>query len=74
MNPATLIAGTAPQTDANVPQGHMSLHSALYGEGGAEAHDAADKPAFIVRKVLIMSWQHFYPCIQDGPSCKTCYW
>jgi len=27
-------------TDANVPEGHVGLHSMLYGDGGAEAHDA----------------------------------
>ena len=27
-------------TDATVPEGHQGLHGFLYGEGGAEAHDA----------------------------------
>jgi len=44
------MPGTAPQTDDNVPQGHQSLHSALYGQGGAEAHDADDRPAYTIRK------------------------
>jgi len=29
-------------TDENVPEGHKGLHSFLYADGGAEAHDAAD--------------------------------
>ncbi|KAL6759775.1 NifU-domain-containing protein [Haematococcus lacustris] len=29
-----------PQTDEHVPAGHASLHAALYGDGGAEAHDS----------------------------------
>ena len=27
-------------SDTNVPEGHVGLHSMLYGDGGAEAHDA----------------------------------
>lgn len=27
-------------TDATVPEGHKSLHGALYGEGGAEVHSS----------------------------------
>lgn len=35
---ASTLGGMA--TDANVPEGHVGLHGLLYGEGGAEAHDA----------------------------------
>ena len=34
-------AGTSVVSDAAVPEGHRGLHSFLYGEGGAEAHEGA---------------------------------
>ncbi len=36
-------------TDAAVPEGHKGLHGLLYGEGGAERHDAGGSYQF--RKV-----------------------
>lgn len=33
-------------TDAAVPEGHQGLHGFLYGEGGAEAHDAGSSYTF----------------------------
>ncbi len=30
-------------TDNSVPEGHKGLHGYLYGEGGAEVHDGADR-------------------------------
>jgi hypothetical protein len=41
---------SAIQTDAAVPEGHKGLHGFLYGEGGAEEHDAADR-AYSLLKV-----------------------
>jgi len=45
------VSGAAPQTDDNVPEGHASLHAALYGQKGAEAHVVDEKPAYTIRKV-----------------------
>lgn len=33
-------------TDSAVPEGHQGLHTFLYGEGGAEAHDTSSKYNF----------------------------
>lgn len=30
-------------TDSSVPEGHKGLHGYLYGDGGAEVHDGADR-------------------------------
>ena len=30
-------------TDSSVPEGHKGLHGFLYGDGGAEVHDGADR-------------------------------
>lgn len=39
----------APVDDKNVPEAHRGLHGFLYGEGGAEEHDAVG--SYAVRKV-----------------------
>ncbi|PRW61409.1 nifU chloroplastic isoform A [Chlorella sorokiniana] len=54
---AAAAAGKGPQqaqqaatptiaTDAAVPEGHQGLHGFLYGEGGAEAHEAGSSYTF----------------------------
>jgi len=41
---ATLPSGAgAVVTDNSVPEGHKGLHGFLYGDGGAEVHDGADR-------------------------------
>ncbi|CAK0783212.1 hypothetical protein CVIRNUC_006411 [Coccomyxa viridis] len=41
---ATLPSGAGSvMTDGTVPEGHKGLHGFLYGDGGAEVHDGADR-------------------------------
>ena len=41
---ATMPSGAGSVlTDDTVPEGHKGLHGFLYGEGGAEVHDGADR-------------------------------
>lgn len=42
-------------TDAAVPEGHQGLHGFLYGEGGAEAHDAGSSYTFREARLPVAS-------------------
>ncbi len=55
-------------TDNSVPEGHKGLHGFLYGEGGAEVHDGADKLYMSreVRGVVLATSQAELPCSMPG--------
>ncbi len=54
-------------TDAAVPEGHQGLHGFLYGEGGAEAHDAGSSYTF--REVMALPWLLPRMLRADGSTC-----
>ncbi len=47
-------AGGGVMSDKTVPQEHQGLHGFLYGEGGAEAHDADD--SYRLQQVIMLGF------------------
>ena len=57
-------------TDGTVPEGHKGLHGFLYGDGGAEVHDEADKQ-YQSREVLFTAIQCL--CLQCSCNRGSCH-